>query len=808
MPAENQHATQPGQNQADQPQPHQPQADHPQPHQPHQPQADQPQPHQLQADELQPHQLQADEPRRAEAETFLRALAGPGARLREDQWTAIRALVEDQRRALVVQRTGWGKSAVYFTATAMLRARGAGPSVIVSPLLALMRNQIDAAARAGIRARTVNSANTDEWEQVYAEVSAGAVDVLLVSPERLNNPGFRDLVLPKLIAAAGMLVVDEAHCISDWGHDFRPDYRRLATLLGELPPGVPVLATTATANARVTRDVAEQLGAGHEPETLVLRGPLDRRSLHLAVVELPLAQQRLAWLAEHLDELAGSGIIYTLTVAAAHDTASFLRERGFNVVPYTGRDEHAEREAAENSLLKNELKALVATSALGMGFDKPDLGFIIHLGAPQSPIAYYQQIGRAGRGVDRADVILLPGREDADIWAYFGSLAFPPEYQVRATLAALAGASRPVSTSALETRVDLSRSRLEMMLKVLDVDGAVRRVSGGWAATGQDWVYDADRYARVAAERSREQEAMLGYIATRDCRMEYLRRELDDPAAAPCGRCDNCTGRRWADTVAEADAQAAGERLLRPGVEITPRRMWPAGMRDLNIDASGKIAAEQSAEPGRVIGRLTDLGWGPRLRALLETDKPVPADMVDAAVRVLAAWDWAARPVGVAAMPSRSHPLLIDSMTRRIAEIGRLQYLGALAYAGPPELGGGQSPSDILAGDPGAGQPAAGQPAAGQPAAGQPAAGQPGSDRRGPSEPARQNNSAQRLRALWDQLVVPESLRDAIAHESGPVLLVDDRIETGWTMTVAAKVLRDAGAPAVLPFALAATTGG
>ena len=331
----------------------------------------------------------------------------------------------------------------------------------------------------------------------------------------------------------------------------------------------------------------------------------------------------------------------------------------------------------------------MATSALGMGFDKPDLGFIIHLGAPQSPIAYYQQIGRAGRAVDRADVILLPGREDADIWAYFGSLAFPPEHQVRATLAALAGAGRAVSTSALETRVDLSRSRLEMMLKVLDVEGAVRRVSGGWAATGQDWAYDADRYARVAAERSREQQAMLGYLATSDCRMEYLRRELDDPAAAPCGRCDNCTGQRWADTVREADARAAGERLLRPGVEVTPRRMWPTGMRDLGIDLSGKIAAELSAEPGRAIGRLTDLGWGPRLRGLLEADIQVPADLVDAAVRVLAAWDWAARPAGVIAMPSRSRPLLIDSMSRRIAEIGRLTYLGALDYAARP----GRAPS-------------------------------------------------------------------------------------------------------------------
>src|SRR6266550_1802433 len=280
---------------------------------------------------------------RAEAERCLRALAGPDARLREDQWTAVRALVEDRRRALVVQRTGWGKSAVYFTATALLRSRGAGPSVIVSPLLALMRNQIEAADRAGIHARTVNSANTEQWEEVYAEVAAGQADVLLVSPERLNNPGFRDLVLPKLLAATGMLVVDEAHCISDWGHDFRPDYRRLRTLLDELPPGVPVLATTATANARVTLDVAEQLGAGREGETLVLRGPLDRDSLHLAVVRLPGAQQRLGWLAEHLGELPGSGIIYTLTVAAAHETASFLRERSHDVAAYTGKDEHSER---------------------------------------------------------------------------------------------------------------------------------------------------------------------------------------------------------------------------------------------------------------------------------------------------------------------------------------------------------------------------------------------------------------------------------------------------------------------------------
>jgi ATP-dependent DNA helicase RecQ len=698
---------------------------------------------------------------RAEAQACLRVLAGEDAQLRDDQWTAIRALVADRVRALVVQRTGWGKSAVYFAATALLRARGAGPSVIVSPLLALMRNQIAAAERAGIRARTVNSVNIEQWDEIYAEVAAGQVDVLLVSPERLNNPGFRDQVLPKLIASAGLLVVDEAHCISDWGHDFRPDYRRLRTLLAGLPPGVPVLATTATANERVSRDVAEQLGAGYDGETLILRGSLDRDSLHLAVVTLPAAQQRLGWLADHLAELPGSGIVYALTVAAAREAASFLRGEGLNVASYTGQDDPADRQAAEEALLAGELKALVATSALGMGFDKPDLGFVVHLGAPQSPIAYYQQIGRAGRAVDRADVILLPGREDADIWAYFGSLAFPAEPVVRRTLAVLAEAGRPLSTAALEASVDLSRTRLETMLKVLDVDGAARRVTGGWTTTGQPWAYDADRYARVAAERAREQQAMLGYIATAECRMEYLRRQLDDPAAAPCGRCDNCTQRRWPDAVTETAARSARDHLLRPGTEIPPRKMWPTGMAELGIDIAGKIGADVSAEPGRALGRLTDLGWGPRLRAILagipsaaSPDGPVPDDMLAAVVKVLAAWDWAERPAAVIAMPSRTRPLLIASLAGQIARIGQMPNLGPL-------------------------------------------------DRGGPAEPARQHNSAQRLRAVWSSVVVPGAMRAELARLEGPVLLVDDRIETGWTMTVAAMRLREAGAIGVLPLVLA-----
>ncbi|MDT0266190.1 RecQ family ATP-dependent DNA helicase [Streptomyces sp. DSM 44915] len=692
------------------------------------------------------------------------------ARLRPDQWRAIEALVAERRRALVVQRTGWGKSAVYFVATALLREGGAGPTVIVSPLLALMRNQIAAAERAGIRARTINSANPEEWETVQAEVAAGALDVLLVSPERLNNPDFRDNVLPQLAATAGLLVVDEAHCISDWGHDFRPDYRRLRTILGELPQGVPVLATTATANARVTADVAEQLGTGEaRADALVLRGPLDRTSLRLSVLRLPDAAHRLAWLDDHLAQFPGSGIIYTLTVAAAEEVAAHLSARGHRVTAYTGRTEPAERAAAEDDLLANRVKALVATSALGMGFDKPDLGFVIHLGSPSSPIAYYQQVGRAGRGLEHAEVLLLPGPEDEAIWRYFGSLAFPPEERVRQTLAALAEAGRPLSLPALEARVELRRSRLEMMLKVLDVDGAVRRERGGWVATGADWRYDAERYAWVARQREAEQEAMREYASTGACRMELLRRQLDDEQAAPCGRCDNCTDMGFDAQVSPAALDAARGELRRPGLAVEPRRMWPTGLPAAGVDLKGRIPAGEQAGVGRALGRLSDIGWGDRLRPLLSpdaVDSTLPEDALDAVVTVLADWargpgGWASkaadampRPVGVVFVASRSRPRLVESLAEGIAQVGRMPLLGAVrpaTFDRPP----------------------------------------------GPS------NSARRVHALHDSLELGPELTEAVKTHPGPLLLVDDFTDSGWTLALGARLLRAAGAEQVLPLVLA-----
>jgi ATP-dependent DNA helicase RecQ len=699
------------------------------------------------------------------AEQHLRALVGSdSATLREDQWTAIHALVAEHRRALVVQRTGWGKSAVYFVATALLREQGAGPTVIISPLLALMRNQIAAAERAGIRAVTINSANSEQWREVYEQVKVGAIDVLLVSPERLNNPGFRDEVLPQVAATAGLVVIDEAHCISDWGHDFRPDYRRIRNLLEDLPDGIPVLATTATANERVALDVAEQLAvslldqptsAAAEPGTLVLRGTLDRESLHLGVVRLPDQPSRLGWLADYLTRTVGSGIVYCLTVAATEQVAEHLRSRGLTVAAYSGRTDPTERAQAEDDLLAGRVKALVATSALGMGFDKPDLAFVVHLGAPPSPIAYYQQVGRAGRAVDRAEVVLLPGHDDVDIWNYFGSLGFPAESDVRATLEELSAAGKPLSLPALEPRVSLRRSRLEMMLKVLDVDGAVRRVAGGWTVTGEPWTYDAERYRRVSAAREVEQQAMLEYIRTDRCRMSFLREQLDDPAPEPCGRCDNCGGLHLPSAADQGSVEAAKAELAVPGVPVEPRGQWPSAMSSLGVKLSGRIAVGEKAETGRAVGRLDGIGWGSALRDLLRPDTPdgeVPVPLRHAVVQVLDGWLPAAESQvdAVVYIESASRPLLVRHLATGLAKYRSLPLATTL---------------DLVDDRP----------------------------------PVSGTNSARRLAAIVDR----HRLADPGAVAGKRILLVDDATETGWTLTVAARELRRAGAVAVYPLVLA-----
>ena len=674
------------------------------------------------------------------AQALLSVLAGPDAVLRDDQLAAVQALVVQRRRVVVVKRTGWGKSAVYFLATRLLRDAGAGPTLLVSPLLSLMRDQIAKAEGIGIRAATINSTNVEDWRQIEAELGAGQVDLLLISPERLNNPKFRDQVLPDLSGRIGLLVIDEAHCISDWGHDFRPDYRRLVRVLDDLGEDVPVLACTATANERVMADVAEQLGA----EPRLYRGALDRDSLLLSVLRLPAQAERLAWLAEHLPGLPGSGIVYCLTVGDAERVAAWLGVNGIDACAYSGRTDPEERLAVEDALRDNRVKVVAATSALGMGFDKPDLAFVVHFQSPDSPVTYYQQIGRAGRALDRAEVVLLCGAEDRAIWEWFASTAFPPREQVAAVLGALEAAGEPISTALLEEVANLSRSRLELMLKVLDVDGAVRRVSRGWERTETPWTYDADRHARVAAARAAEQRAMLDYATTDQCLMAFLRAQLDDPDPTPCGRCANCTGRRPSTAVDPGLAAEAARFLAGQDLTLTPRLQWPQGIPGLR----GRIPEELRVEPGRALATLGGPGWGPVVRDLLAADGPVPDEVVDAVVRVLARWDWRERPAWVTFMPSRRHPKLVEDLAARIAEVGRLPLHRVLerARAGPPQI--------------------------------------------------EMANSAHQCRNVHGAFALGAPV------PPGPVLLVDDAADSKWTLTIVGALLREAGAGPVHPLVL------
>ena len=676
--------------------------------------------------------------------------ANPDAQFRDGQLESIRDLVVEKKRVLVVQRTGWGKSAVYFVATRMLRAAGTGPSLIISPLLALMRDQIAAAERAGVRAASLNSSNVTEWDTVLDDLRAGNLDVLLVSPERLNNPQFRDEVLPQLLAFLGLIVVDEAHCISDWGHDFRPDYRRIGHILSELPGNTPVLATTATANSRVVTDVAEQLGQ----DTTVVRGELARDSLRLGVQPGLDASARIAWLSSHLGDFTGSGIIYTLTVSAAEDITRILRDQGHEVRAYTGRTDAEERAELEQQLKDNRIKALVATSALGMGFDKPDLGFVVHVGAPSSAVAYYQQVGRAGRATDSADVLLLPGAEDQEIWNYFATASMPSQTDANAVLQSLAEADGPLSVARLETLVGTKRTRLQLLLKTLEVEDAVTKIKGGYVSTGRGWTYDQERYEKVAAVRAAEAQAMLDYESTRECRMEFLIRQLDDPEPKPCGRCDNCAGAWWSAEISDENRQATAGTLHRIGLPIDPRSTWPSGMANIGVPLKGRIPAGELAAEGRAIARLSDLGQGQTLRSFLAPDAPdaeVPAQIGKWCLEVLAQWNWEIRPEVVVSVPSARRPTTVRSLAANLASVGRLIDGGELLQVhdhGSPEV-----------------------------------------------------NSAFRVKDLYDAFVVPPAIEEAVAGKA--VLLVDDEVVSRWTMAIGARLLRQAGATAVLPFALA-----
>lgn len=672
---------------------------------------------------------------RTHMDKVLLGLAGPEAVPRDDQLDAIEAVLNDQARVLVVQATGWGKSAVYWAATSALRSQGKGPTIVVSPLLALMENQVDAATRAGLNAATVNSSNPDDWSAILNRFTSNELDVLLISPERLGNSTFTR-EFSRIQKSVGLIVIDEAHCISDWGHDFRPDYQRLTRTLLKTPDA-SVLTTTATANRRVANDIAKQLG----PNTKTFRGTLARRSLSLAVVPDLTPLERYAWTGQALTQLEGSGIIYVLTVAEAEKLTDYLASRGHDVAAYTGQTEPKRRASLLERLLHNQVKALVATSALGMGYDKPDLGFCLHVGSPSTPVAYYQQVGRAGRALDDAKAVLLPSEADEKIWEFFATATIPKEEDANSVLEQLEPG--PASLVELEGLTGLRRGRLEALLKILAVDDFVEKDGSKWATTHKPYVHDRQKWDQLYQVRLAEAEIMRNYARGNGCLMQFLQEVLDDPHGEPCGRCSVCTSDIPFPGIKPVrdELMAAREFLRGADYAIEARKRWPT-----NVSRKGNIV---SCSDGFAVSFADDPGWKAEIAELERLrNRSIPHEFLDASVATLRRWspNWKIRPTLVVPAPA---PVMDANrqLADHIARIGKLPVSDIFEWEGSPT-----------------------------------------------PEMAPSTTAVDHLEGVIKLVGVPSN--------DGPVLLVSTTARSRWTFTVAGALLREAGVTDVLPFAL------
>lgn len=627
-----------------------------------------------------------------------------------------------------------------------MRDQGLGFTLLISPLLALMRNQIAAAKRIGIKAATINSSNKDEWETVKTQLLAGQVDILLISPERLANDDFRENILLPISQRIGLFVVDEAHCISDWGHDFRPDYRRIVRILQALPQNIPILATTATANNRVVDDIIAQLGSNLR----VMRGNLTRESLRLQNIYLPSPAARIAWLAEQLPQLPGSGIIYTLTVRDANRVANWLQTQNINAKAYhSDIKENELRETLEDELLNNQIKALVATTALGMGFDKPDLGFVIHYQRPGSVVHYYQQVGRAGRAVDLAYGILLSGDEDEEIINYFINTAFPPQIHTQQILNLL-NEEEGLSVPQLEQRLNLARGQIDKVLKLLSLEfpSPVTKIDSKWYATAINYQPDEEKIAKLTAIRRAEQATMSAYMQSQQCLMAFLGNELDDANPRNCGKCAACLGRPLLPVICSIEMVNKAVLYLRRSEQIIePRKQWPSSYNPRNISNNLR------AEPGRALSLWGDAGWGELVKQGKYRDNYFDDVLVQATVDMIQRWQPQPFPTWVTCVPSLNRPELVPNFAQRLAEKLGITFMPIVLKVKQTQLQKSMS------------------------------------------------NSYQQAHNLDGAFKI-----DAWPGIGGSVFLVDDMVDSRWTFTVIAALLRSAGSGQVFPVALALNT--
>ncbi len=689
-------------------------------------------------------------------ELLRRALDNPDAEFRDGQWEAIDSIVNDQKKLLVVQRTGWGKSSVYFISTRILRDQGKGATIIISPLLALMRNQVEAAERLGIRAISINSTNFADWENSKQAVLENKVDALLISPERLSNESFMNNILRPIAERIGLFVVDEAHCISDWGHDFRPDYRRIVSILKFMPDGMPILGTTATANNRVCDDIVSQLG-----DIEIIRGGLTRESLFLQNITLKDQASRLAWLKENIHNLPGSGIIYTLTKRDARLVTNWLIECDIDAAYYYSgatddgfEDSNQYRQYVEDALYNNEIKVLVATSALGMGYDKPDLGFVIHYQAPGSIISYYQQVGRAGRAIDKAYGILLSGQEDGDIHSYFRQSAFPPEDRVKDILDVIEK-EEGLSIPELMKHLNLRKGQIEQVLKYLSVEeiSPVIKIGTKWTRTAVAFEMDSEKILRLTNQRLREWQEVESYISSKDCLMNYLQNSLDDTNRSICGNCANCKQEeKFHDEVLHENGVKAAFFLQHSEFDIRLKVRIPSdALSDYGF--KGNLRENLRGEVGKSLSRWGDAGWG-KMVAEDKHNQHFRDELVDAFVEMIKErWDMKPFPSWVTCIPSNRYPELVPSFAQRVAEKLNLPFssvINKIVEAAPQKD---------------------------------------------------QENSYFQCKNLDG---IFEINKDVKADE--PVLLIDDAIDSGWTLTIASTLLRRAGSGLVYPATLTSTS--
>lgn len=687
-----------------------------------------------------------------------KSLNNPQASFRDGQWEAIEGLL-DRKRMLVVQRTGWGKSMVYFLATKLMREQGSGPSLLLSPLLSLMRNQLEAAKRIGITARTINSTNTDEWDQIQDELIADKVDVLLISPERLANEKFREDVLSVIAEKIGFFVIDEAHCISDWGHDFRPDYRRIIRVLQAIPSNIPVLATTATANNRVVNDVLSQLGNDIE----LVRGSLVRESLKLQNIMMSNPAARMAWLAMTIPNLEGSGIIYTLTQRDAERLSDWLQKNNIDAMAYhsdisRGADDGSIKEKLEQQLLNNEIKVLVATVALGMGFDKPDLGFVIHYQRPASVVHYYQQVGRAGRAVDEAFGILLCGEEDDHIADYFRRNAFPPQKHISTIIKVLHASDDGLSVPKIQEKINLKKSQIEKTIRFLTVESPspITKVGTKWYVTPTAAYYkiNQDYVDEITQTRINELVQMQEYMDHQGCLMEFLEKALDDENPQKCGKCRNCNPDLLLNEQIDDNlANQAAIFLRRNYQPIKPRKQWPSkNMFDSYDFEKGKITEELQFSEGRALSVWRDAGWGQLVAIGKYKTQHFDDQLITACIEMITEWSPSPIPKWVTCIPSLKYPNLVPDFAARLAEAMGLPFIPCI--------------EKIL-------------------------------DNK---QQKFLENSFQQAKNLDGVFEVNSNFMDS------PCLLIDDMVDSRWTFTVAAALLRQAGCEMVYPLALALNT--